>query len=1253
MYVDKLTPQFDLMCEQYVLVQAWKKTVSYIRSHNWYADTLEIDQSSVNLPNFLGDLSDELRNFKEWSNDSIRIVPAPKSQEWHINPTTGRWEPVDKKETVKRLRPLAYVSLRDQVACTALMLCLADRVETLQNDPRHPINTIDNRKRIISYGNRLYCDVKRRKLTHRWGSTKLYRSYFQDYRQFLSRPENVASSIEESDSKVVIVQSDIKQFYDRVHPKLLSDKLHSLRNKSDDLDIYTAATILLNWSWDKKDTKDVNRHAEETNLSDFSEIALPQGLVSAGFFANVVLLDFDQALRDSFGMCINNDIILHDACRYVDDIRLVLSVRSSKLANVEECVIDWLNDLLHQHAKGLVVSKQKTLAAYHRAEDRPLILQSQKMERIQQSISGGFDAIAGQEIIDAIQGLVRSQARYSKERMLQEGWLLAPIPDVRDDTVARFAAARFRTTFRSLRPLLEDCSDSEDICIDSTIDETLLGIRKTRTRKELDDEAKAYALGLIENWIIDPSNVRLLRIGLDIWPSAEILNNILKLIHQYTEKGGGRNAPRRVAWYCLSEIFRAGATETGIVEDGELLPDKANFEEYRKTLLKEAKRLANMPVQTLPWYLRQQVMLFLAVTAPVEAPVVRKGKNVETKAYRDLIFFLRGERKNIKDKDFATMSVLTRRSYLGKTRTQQLIVDSLTSNRLKLIVERDVAFGLEILESNQDLVNDISMRQRHDLCLMEGLQQSEWPSIGSHILGGKEELRNECVILEFSRLFLNEVKRGDIDYVITPCDIAIQFSNRDRKDANIAELMIKESRISTRSSIYEIPSWCSCEEAWRFRLGYILRFILTKQQDFSKSVRRDGRPDDQVIYRIPEAHIFQRLHGLYSGHSAFGEDWLPITEWMENFLLALLRWPGCRKSAFWEQIIAGIDTTMKFIDKRIEQLRQLQKDSDGMLIMPVTAPWYGEHKGERPLRICVAQTVVPNTTDIDINDLSFSDMKIRRRHRRHLSTMLQAVEKMLDLRETHRNRGGRLDMLILPELAVHPLDIDTHILPFVQAHKTIVVAGLTYEELIPGMPLVNTALWLIPTWSSEYGFNVIRRRQGKFNLAPEEAVHNTRIERIRGFRPCQWIVDYVWNSRRMEENVLRMTAAVCYDATDIRLAAALRNISDIFIVPALNKDVTTFDNMAHALHYHMFQLIIIANNGEFGGSNAYAPYRLPHERQIFHMHGQPQATIVFMEIEDIEEFLNRGTQICRNEKKGNDRRNAEWKCPPAGYENDT
>src|SRR5258708_1380534 len=136
MTADVLEPRSELLSEEYVLVQAWKKTASYIRYHNWYADTLELDRAAVNLPRFLAELAEQLKVPDQWSNDPLRIVPAPKSQRWRVTPESKLWEPVERGKTAVKLRPLAHVSLKDKVAATAVMLCLADRVETIQRDPR-------------------------------------------------------------------------------------------------------------------------------------------------------------------------------------------------------------------------------------------------------------------------------------------------------------------------------------------------------------------------------------------------------------------------------------------------------------------------------------------------------------------------------------------------------------------------------------------------------------------------------------------------------------------------------------------------------------------------------------------------------------------------------------------------------------------------------------------------------------------------------------------------------------------------------------------------------------------------------------------------------------------------------------------------------------------------------------------------------------------------------------------------------------
>ena len=198
----------------------------------------------------------------------------------------------------------------------------------------------------------------------------------------------------------------------------------------------------------------------------------------------------------------------------------------------------------------------------------------------------------------------------------------------------------------------------------------------------------------------------------------------------------------------------------------------------------------------------------------------------------------------------------------------------------------------------------------------------------------------------------------------------------------------------------------------------------------------------------------------------------------------------------------------------------------------------------------------------------------------------------------------------------------------------MILTGLTYEELFIGQALINSALWVIPECNPNTGLQIRTRRQGKKHLAPYER----KINRIKGFRPAQWLIEYPWSNCK-QLRPLWLTASICYDATDLDLTTALRNESDIYAIPAFNKDVQTFDRMILSLHYHMFQLVVIANNGKYGGSSAYWPLHKDHKKQIFHLHGQPQASIGFFEIDNIQDFLDRGESTNPN----------PWKFPPAGW----
>lgn len=77
--------------------------------------------------------------------------------------------------------------------------------------------------------------------------------------------------------------------------------------------------------------------------------------------------------------------------------------------------------------------------------------------------------------------------------------------------------------------------------------------------------------------------------------------------------------------------------------------------------------------------------------------------------------------------------------------------------------------------------------------------------------------------------------------------------------------------------------------------------------------------------------------------------------------------------------------------------------------------------------------------------------------------------------------------------------------------------------------------------------------------------------------------------------------------------------------------------MVAALHFHMYQPVILANMGEFGGSTAQAPFS-KHDRLIAHVHGNEQVAVSLFEI-DPEQFKSH-----RKSKSAK-----ETKSPPAGY----
>lgn len=1279
-----LTPSLEDIRLECVLMQAWKKTSSYLRTHSWYADTLGIDYQSLRIPTFLAEIQEAIDSYETWTAEPLQLVPAPKAQRWFFN-DSGDWVPRAPRPDLdyrKKLRPLAHVGLRDQVVATAIMLCLADRMETKMSDPRLLIDSKENRRRVLAYGHRLLCDeVKDRRLRHRWGSSKLYRQYFQDYQTFLRRPRVVAESLgsDASEFELAIVQSDLSKFYDRVQPNLLHQKIEQLRRDGDDPRFFEFAGRVFDWRW--ADTTRASQHSLEQGLDGFMKVALPQGLVASGFFANVVMQDFEARLRDAFGHVIDEGlgIKLLDAAYYVDDFRLVAQIPRSDPSLAESEVSDavsvWLQSQLDETATGLVIEQSKTTVTIEGRDRRFLVPQSSAAQRIQGDTSGVFDMLHGTELIGTIEGFFHTQKRYSTETKPEEvgrTGLLVGLSDMRDETAARFAAGRFRRTYRSLRPLLEgDNQDARQTVSKTDVesDDEQSDFNLVLSKAQLDERAKLFAALLIEEWTANPANVRLLRVALDMYPDSQYLEEVLRVLRPGWAVDGSKGARREIRLYCLAELFRAGATETGMVPDDECLPQGiqgGGLDRYRERLLSEAQDIFNQFVSgrssslRLPWYLMQQVFLYLSARDAFPETVnqlgMKGGKPLAL--YRRFAKFLGGDRP-VRLDERSSFLVIAQTGFSLHGLVIRIAQQGVSSEFLSSVEVRSPSTATALWKVAKPTKRNALTQTAERLGLMPRSTADNatyLPDLASLKLN---PFFTEPNLLDFACWLFGLPEEAFVT-PLTPWQIECQLDIDDKGDqfGRIDPNMFQICRsISTGVRLFTPPEWCETpEERRHYQIGALLRFAIRGTTDFFAGASNAKRAGPRYARSI--SHWEQQRYSGFQGRSAFGPPWLPISSFIENLLYDLLRWPGSG--------ILFSNRSSTEIKESIESRRNVLRTQYGthsrtifleqtapLLYQPTNATVWG-----RPLRIGVVQTVIPDLSDYTVYanapDLN-SDPLFRRRHRAHLAAALEGVNQMRRLRDTHRNvvRDDKqtIDLLVFPELAVHPDDIGPLLLPFARKHRCMLLFGMVYhaEPRLAGAPLINSCQWLIPEWTKSRGFQLRVVEQGKRHLTADE---QSLTPTPAGFRPAQWLVEYRWSSNS-GNRPLTITASVCYDATDLALAADLRLRSDLYIICALNRDVGTFDRMTEALHYHMYQGVLLVNNGQFGGSSFFMPFEKPFHRQVFHLHGQPQVAIAFAEICP-EKLVNRpklnstGGSLFAGIGSNNAPPEGAWKTPPAG-----
>ena len=786
----------------------------------------------------------------------------------------------------------------------------------------------------------------------------------------------------------------------------------------------------------------------------------------------------------------------------------------------------------------------------------------------------------------------------------------------------------------------------------------------------LDERAKFFAALLIEEWTANPANVRLLRVALDMYPDPQYLEEVLRILKPGWTVGGSKRARREIRLYCLAELFRAGATETGMVSDDECLPQGVVLDSYHQRLLREAQDIFEQFVSgkssrfRLPWYLMQQVFLYLAARDAFPETVNRLGaKGGQSLAlYRRFAKFLGGDWPARLD-ERSSFLIIARTGFSLNGLVDRIAQQGVSPKFLSRVEACSPSTATALWEAAKPAAGNALTQLAERL----GLKPRRAADAAT-CLPDLASLKINPFFTEPNLLHLAHWLFGlpddTFETPLTPWQIECGLKSDDQGDRfgliDPDKFRVRRS-VSTGARLFMAPEWCETpEERQRYQIGALLRFAIRGTINFFAGATNAKR------YRVPRyarpvSHWEQQRYSAFQGRSAFGPPWLPISSFIEDLLYDLLRWPG-----------SGVMSPSRSLTEiRTEIVRRLNAPEaqygthSQTLFLEQSAPLpYRTKHGTvwgRPLRIGVVQTVIPNLADYvhyaTAPDLS-GDHSFRLRHRAHLAAALEGVIQMRRLRDTHqgmtRDDGQAIDLLVFPELAVHPDDVGPLLVPFARKHRCILLFGMVYhaEPRLAGSPLINSCQWLIPEWTRNSGFQLRPVEQGKLHLTADEmSLTPTPV----GFRPAQWLVEYMWSSNS-NHRPLTITASVCYDATDLTLAADLRSRSDLYIICALNRDVGTFDRLSEALHYHMYQGVLLVNNGQFGGSSFFMPFEKPFHRQVFHFHGQPQVAIGFAEICP-EKLVNRpepnttvgGLDI------GADSTNAlpegTWKTPPAGWVN--
>jgi hypothetical protein len=1311
-----LAPHGESLADIVVLAQAWKKSHVFIRRHNWYADVLELDASTIDLEARLTEWATAVSD-EGFRPRDLLLVPAPKNAKWAFraapnissvddllsvdldslgsDPTFDDWSPRPATqgaqgtadtvaETTQKLRPLAHLTIRDQALATAVMMCLAESVESAQGDTTDTDALTARAAGVVSYGNRLHCtwvqsNGERPRARFSWGNSRTYRQYFQDYRAFLARPRRVCAELVPQLAprrELFVVSLDIKSFYDRIdRPALLNElklmeaefrETHGLpRSQAANETFWQRTARIFDWQWREQD----HEHSELIGGPSHKalELGLPQGLVASGFLANAYLVRFDRDMHQAATQerDVGDEVRVLDYCRYVDDMRVVVAARSGRGGMGQSAVLErvkaYVNRLLEAHChrigaqRLLELSPDKSTVTAYRAISAQSHM-SALMEMLNAELSGTFDLESLAQAAGGLDGLLwmSDQIEDGTEPLpsrLSLATVAVPNTDVRDDTVKRFVATRLAQLMRHRLAMTDTASriDTGDALSAQVTNGSVLA-----------HEFESTARKFVKCWAENPALALLLRCGLDLFPHPRLLAPVVealgvKLFDVQTRLDMVKQREVRVAEYVLGDLLRAGAVETGF-RDSDEYPEGIDVDGYREELGTIARRILYDRPQS-PWYLKQQARLYLASIGDMSVDSTIGTDAAELHAYASLQRAAMYEQAHGAElRNVLPLALVAQQLHPNPRRFGTWLADGLrrtTDEVLKADVIRTLSLnrpdlimaalnGRKAPASWRRLVPRAvteTIRRTASVRSTGASQRSVVPLL--HLMLEPDNLfgQENSILLLAAALLRHPGIEGRLSTGLSASDIVLRCDDWQRVPAlpvSTGFLSVELLEPSDAGSPLDgTPPWVAEDRAWLYGLGRVLRAALTGEFDFTS--RRFLVTEDVGRYSGLRSTWFKRRFGLLNSGRGLLDEPGPVSPWLSGLLSTLLQWPGVEFRANDAAAAGQVRTAAELlllVESRIAKQRALfgTRSQTPMYVVPVDdhAPLV-----DRPLRLAIVQPMRPRRDEFDGKDPLHWTSGILAEHRRHLAEVCRLTYQKLKTWASARaatpgtgeDSGPVVDIVLFPELAVHPEHV-SHLRRLSDKLRANIFTGLTFLHSSKAGGIVNQGLWLIRTESPGHGRSFQYVWQGKLYPMKLEAKMG-----VKGYRPHVTLVELPVGAKTRT----RIAAAICYDATDLDLVADLRDRSDMFLVAALNQDVQTFDNMIAALHFHMYQPVALANSGEFGGSTAQLP--LPkHERLIAHVHGSNQVAVSVFEVDP---SLFKSTSTAKVAK--------ERKSPPAGY----